>query len=90
MSAANTVIDFYGPVFLTLSGLGLAGIFREQRRIRDLLINLTKSGSDNDKEIVSLKQRLDKVDTTIASVKETVAVLAAEFEHHEEWHERRA
>lgn len=89
MSTTNVVIEYYGPVAFSAFICCMAFVYRKLDRIQEMLISLREHDTDTRKDVELLKANDARQDSAIAAVKEAVAVVAAEFEKHEQYHERR-
>lgn len=93
MSSAGTVIlDYYGPGVLTAFVVGMIALYREVRKSRQesvqKLNNLIHQLEMYRSKFDDSRIELDRLMREFAPVKEGLAVLAAEFENHERYHER--
>lgn len=99
MNGSSIIETIYGPIFLTALIAALGWVFRQvyigriesRRRLDTMNVNLqtmtTAIQTIRDTH-TEMKINQDRLMREFPQLKETVAVLASEFERHEQWHER--
>lgn len=91
-STTTVILDYYGPGVFTACIVGLIALFREIRKSRidaaTKLNNLIHQLEMYRERFDSSRIELDRLLREFPPVKEGLAVLAAEFENHERYHER--